>query len=215
MVYVDPTCIKIRSLPNNCLHWIADKYDDRYVLDYDFEINEHCPDHQCEHIKFSTRSSQLGCGNPWNLMTDAEMTRIRKTQPKRNLRPCHSNNGDDVMMDYEKNISFEEAQKDIIGMLGGDCWGVYVKNRETGEPVHVYFDSRQHLRDKYDEDSGQNIRFNLLENKYQCLTKCLENAIRNNCVVCVVTGGKPFWDMYYYGNSDGTFDKVKIKYEWK
>jgi len=235
---IKPECIKIKNLPNNCLHWVSSNYNDKYNLYFDFQINDEFLDNQIgsyedfetfEHLKHSTKLT-TSCGNPWNLMTKAEANIIKETQPKRNKKPVCSDNDNDVNILFEKNMTFENTKNNITKLLSSDCWGMYTKSKKCDVPIYIYFDSRTHYRkiekkynlnelpiDEYKKiiygTKNKDMRFKLMENLNDCLSECLINAINNNYVVCVILGGCPLYDYYYYPNNENnTFDCVTVQY---
>ena len=148
----------------------------------------------------------------------------------KNKKPIHSDNNSDVDIRLEKNITFENAKNNITKLLSADCWGMYTKTKEFNIPIYIYFDSRKAYRkmekqydlkslciDEYKkimhDSKDEDMRYKLMENSNDCLSECLLNSIKNNHVVCIIMGGCPLYDYYYYPNSNNTFDCVCVQYQ--
>jgi len=137
MAYIYPTCIKRDGHPEDCFHWTIESYPDKPVLTYGRYIldreddkredsDEHCPfsfspipPSMRDHLE-KTKQLESSCCNPWNVFTEKESERIKKTCPATHQSPVHGRRPTTTLRILDKS----ESEKEInywVGLLVGLC----------------------------------------------------------------------------------------------
>lgn len=113
-----------------------------------------------------------------------------------------------------KTMTFDETCKDVIAEFNSDCWNYYLSNME-GKCVEELYNVRKVHNDVLWENAQIRNeldikRDNITENTSAILKRCSEN----NLSLQIIKGCKDFIGFcyyYYYPNTDGTFDLIKME----
>ncbi len=148
---------------------------------------------------------EVGCGNPWNLMTEEEEKLIRMKKPSESCIPCNL----ESMMYHAVLNTKNDLVENIKNNMCGDCWGIFTTTSDRKKMLKLYYDARNSKHESMRGMVSLEVFRQMRDDESRELERLrndptdLINDIDNGHTLVLVYGGQNFLEEYFFrsGNS--------------
>jgi hypothetical protein len=136
----------------------------------------------------------VGCGNPFNWMTDAEIKLVKEQRPKNNQKPCRVNS----MMYSELFTSEDKVKTEMSEIIACDCWGVFTTTVSRDKVIRMYFDTRSQREEAEVGVTCENYEEEITREKLIRDSTELVQAMNDGLTVVIQMGHSRFVEHYFF-----------------